>query len=109
MNVDEYQVKALQTAIYPNIGKNWLYPLVGLCGEVGEIANKCKKIMRDNNGELTPEKILEIRDELGDVQWYIAALAMEFHLKLSEVTTNNLFKLQERKEKNTIKGTGDKR
>ena len=48
MTFEEYQIKARSTAIYPNIGNNYIYPTLGLVGEAGEVAEKIKKIIRDN-------------------------------------------------------------
>lgn len=53
---DKYQKKALSTAVYPNRGKNFVYPTLGLVGEAGEVAEKIKKILRDDKGKLTKEK-----------------------------------------------------
>ncbi len=56
INFIEYQIEARKTAVYPNINNNLWYPSLGLCGESGEVAEKIKKIFRDNNGEVTQEK-----------------------------------------------------
>ena len=56
MNFNEYQQKARQTAIYPNKDNNFIYPTLGLVGEDGEVAEKIKKVIRDNNGIITLEK-----------------------------------------------------
>lgn len=56
MDFSEYQKKASLTAIYPNIGRNFIYPTLGLVGEAGEIANKIKKVILDNNYELSEER-----------------------------------------------------
>jgi NTP pyrophosphatase (non-canonical NTP hydrolase) len=109
MNFQEYQTKALSTAIYSNIGSNWKYPLIGLCGEVGELANKCKKIMRDDNDIVTLSRMAEIISELGDLLWYTAVLAKEFNLDLEEIAIWNINKLEIRKAENQIKGSGDNR
>jgi len=37
MNFREYQEKANSTAVYPNQGKNFIYPCLGLAGEAGEV------------------------------------------------------------------------
>ena len=51
MTFTEYQLKSRGTAIYPEAGKNITYPVLGLVGEAGEIANKVKKkIYRDDGG-----------------------------------------------------------
>jgi NTP pyrophosphatase (non-canonical NTP hydrolase) len=109
MSFEEYQNKAWSTAIYPNIGENIYYPTLGLVGEAGEIANKIKKIMRDNGGILTIEKRNELIAEMGDVLWYLAALATELKTSLNTIAYQNLDKLFSRLENGTIKGEGDSR
>jgi NTP pyrophosphatase (non-canonical NTP hydrolase) len=52
MDLNAYQTAALQTAIYPNMGVNFAYPALGLVGEAGEVADKLKKVIRDNDGVL---------------------------------------------------------
>ncbi len=49
MRFSEYQQAALETAIYPDKGNNIVYPVLGLTGESGEVAEKIKKVIRDNN------------------------------------------------------------
>ena len=67
MTMNEYQNLALETAIYP---QPIIYPALGLTGEAGEVADKVKKVLRDNDSQFTPEKKLEIAKEIGDVLWY---------------------------------------
>ena len=55
MTLNEYQQKALETALYPQEFKI-IYPALGLTGEAGECADKVKKVIRDNNKEFTGEK-----------------------------------------------------
>ena len=43
MTFEEYQKESRKTALYPNKGNNFIYPVLGLCGESGEIAEKIKK------------------------------------------------------------------
>ena len=50
-----------------------------------------------------------LKDELGDVLWYLAALATELACPLSEIAESNIEKLEKRKEKNTLHGSGDER
>lgn len=108
MELNEYQRKAQETAIYPKeIGL--IYTTLGLVGEAGELANKVKKIIRDHNGEITEDIEIELQDELGDVLWYVANLAKELNFDLDIVARNNLYKLQMRKNTNTLKGSGDNR
>jgi len=109
MNLSEYQEKALTTALYPNQGNNPYYPALGLGGEVGEVLNKVKKIMRDHDGKITDEYREILKKELGDVLWYTAALATELGIDLEEVARLNLEKLASRKERGTLGGDGDNR
>jgi len=109
INFNEYQSEATKTAAYPNIGNNIYYPTLGLCGESGEVAEKIKKIFRDDNGIVTNESKLKLEKELGDVLWYVAQLATELDLSLDEIATNNIRKLQSRKERNQLHGSGDNR
>ena len=104
-----YQEISAQTAIYPNKGNNMSYPALGLCGEAGEIANKVKKIYRDHDGVLTDEYREILSAELGDVLWYVAAIASELGVSLGEVAMSNVDKLTDRKARNKLGGDGDKR
>ena len=109
MDFTQYQTKAQTTATYPNMGNNPYYPALGLGGETGEVLNKVKKIMRDHDGVLTDEFREILKSELGDVLWYVAALASELHLNLDDIAQANLEKLFSRKERGVIGGSGDNR
>jgi NTP pyrophosphatase (non-canonical NTP hydrolase) len=108
LNFNEYQEKSLITAIYP-CEKGLEYTTLGLVGEAGEIANKVKKIIRDNNSILSEEQAKSLGEELGDVLWYCAALAHELGVNLTDVASNNIKKLNSRKERGVIGGSGDER
>jgi len=56
---DSYQKACRKTAVYPKIGKNFVYPVFGLVGETGEVAEKIKKIFRDDKGRLTKDRKLQ--------------------------------------------------
>lgn len=109
MNFKEYQEKAKETAIYPKTEPSWLYPLLGLGGETGEIFEKLKKVIRDENGRVSQEKLELIKKELGDVLWYLATLSTELSLDLNEIAEENIKKLFSRKERNVLHGSGDLR
>jgi NTP pyrophosphatase (non-canonical NTP hydrolase) len=106
---DKYQNECGKTAVYPKVGKRFVYPLLGLLGEAGEVSEKIKKIFRDEGGVLTKEKREEIKKELGDTLWYLAQLSKELGLKFSDVAKGNLEKLASRKNRGTIHGNGDNR
>lgn len=109
MNFTEYQDRSRKTALYPDVGKNFVYPTLGLVGEAGEVADKLKKTIRDDDGVVTLEKKKEVEKELGDVLWYIAQLATELELSLDDIAQKNMEKLQSRKERGVIGGSGDER
>jgi len=109
LTFDQYQQLARSTAVYPYIGTNIMYPTLGLCGEAGEVAEKVKKLYRDHNGELTTDYIALIEQELGDVLWYMAAIANELGITLDGIANTNLRKLADRKHRMTLHGDGDDR
>jgi NTP pyrophosphatase (non-canonical NTP hydrolase) len=105
----EYQRLSRETAIYPDLGNNIVYPALGLCGEAGETAEKVKKAIRDDGGTLTEERRAAIGAELGDVLWYAAQLATEAGLDLEELAEANLEKLLSRQRRSVLHGSGDTR
>ena len=109
MTPNEYQTAALQTAFYPNQGNNLIYPVLGLCGESGEVAEKAKKIIRDGDGVLTDPDREKIALEASDVCWYLAVLAYELDYTLEEIMQMNLDKLASRQERGVLSGSGDNR
>jgi NTP pyrophosphatase (non-canonical NTP hydrolase) len=109
MDLNTYQEQARSTAIYPNLGSNIIYPSLGLCGEAGEVAEKVKKIIRDDQGVITDVKRDQIAKELGDVMWYVSQLAAEIDYSLGDIAQLNLDKLFSRKERGVIQGSGDNR
>ena len=106
---DLYQDKSEETAVYPNKGDNLYYPALGLAGEAGEVCEKIKKIMRDKGGVISEEDSIELSKELGDVLWYVSALACEINVSLSSVAEENLDKLSSRQDRGKLQGSGDNR
>ena len=113
MNFSEYQKESFKTW-YPKeftkeldgkFNKGFTQALLGLCGETGEVADKIKKFIRDEN-EI--DKI-EIGKELGDVLYYLCRIGEYFDLTLEEIAEMNINKLQDRQKRGTISGSGDKR
>ncbi len=105
----DYSEEAIKTAVYPKDGLQSLcYLVLGLCGESGEVAEKLKKIIR-NDEKLTDEKRIELMKELGDVLWYITMLSKELGYDLHNVAKANILKLSDRKDRGVIKGNGDNR
>ena len=52
---------------------------------------------------------MEIVKELGDILWYIAQVASYLDVPLSDIATKNIDKLQNRLERNKLRGSGDNR
>lgn len=109
MTFEEYQKFSRRTALYPDRDHNFVYPTLGLAGEAGEVAEKIKKVIRDNAGVLDDQRRQEVKKELGDVLWYVAQLATELGLDLQDIAKTNLDKLLSRKERGTLSGSGDNR
>ena len=107
-DLDMYQQVAKQTAIYPR-EQAIIYPTLGLTGEAGEVANKVKKIIRDDGNKINEGLVQEISAEIGDCLWYISVLADYIGIKLSDIANANLIKLANRKKKGTIHGSGETR
>ena len=108
MRFDGYQEAARRTAIYADRHRV-VYPALGLASEAGEVAGKIKKVLRDQDGDFERAPLEAIRDELGDVLWYVAVLAADLGLSLEEIAADNLGKLAARRERGTIGGGGDHR
>lgn len=106
MNINDYQDQAVKTAIYKH---PVIYPALGLANEAGEVLGKIKKVLRDNDGDFTAEKREEIGAEIGDVLWYIAALARDMDLSMSDIAQCNLDKLNSRMARGVLGGSGDNR
>lgn len=109
MNMNEYQQAALRTARAKNSKDEVFHLLLGLCGEAGEIAEKTKKIVRDNESDFTKLDVNDLRKELGDVLWHVAVLADYFDIPLEEVANDNIAKLASRMKRGVIGGSGDNR
>jgi NTP pyrophosphatase (non-canonical NTP hydrolase) len=108
---DMYQEKAADFANYKGFNDfdklGLIYPALGLVGESGEVAEKVKRLLRN---EILSEKYKEeIAKELGDVLWYVAELARKLKFKLSDIAKMNIDKLEDRKQRNKINGNGDNR
>lgn len=122
MNSKTYQDKAHEFAQY---GQNAMYPALGLAEEAGEVAGKIAKYIRKNGGQTptnaydanggAPESDADrefrkdLSKELGDVCWMVAELCTVYGLDLEEVMEENIAKLNDRKARGVIDGSGDNR
>ena len=100
MELNEYQRLANQTDQQPendNLEANprsIMIPLLGMAGEVGELLGEHKKWLRDGESyRLFPERV---KEELGDLLWYLSNVATKHGLTLEEVADFNLSKTNRR-------------
>lgn len=114
-----YQEEAYKFAKYEQRD----YPFLALGEEAGEVMGKLAKFVRKYNQPLSialvyakhpthPEQIKlreDLKKELGDVMWQVAACCTELGFTLDEVQQANLDKLGGRDERGTIVGEGDER
>lgn len=113
MNLNDYQDATELTAVYPSgrcadqrlppVGV--LYTAIGLSGEVGEVNEKLKKYIRENDEQYLDD----VERELGDVLWYWARLCDELGLDAEDVAQSNLDKLEDRQVRDKLTGEGDDR
>lgn len=104
--LENYQARLLAIQESFNAEPNdylYIYSL-GLAGEAGEVANLIKKMIRD--GVDIQDKI---EKELGDVLAYLTLLANLFGFDLKYIAATNINKLEERRERGTLQGSGDDR
>lgn len=111
MELNDYQKLTQSTAVYPNKGafEGLVYASLGMTGEAGEFCNKLKKVMRDDKMTINELAMIRLKDELGDVLWYVAAVAAELGVKLDDIAKDNIAKLANRYANGTLHGSGDTR
>ena len=109
MDFRQYQEDSRKTWSRVYTDHPLVYPTMGLTNEAGEVAGKVKKIFRDRSGEVTDEVRSALKEELGDVLWYLTQICTELDLTLEEVAATNISKLFSRMERGTIGGDGDQR
>lgn len=113
MDIKTYSEKALSTLHddhrITDISPALISQVYGLVEEGGEVAGKFKKLIRDKGGVISDEAKNEILKELGDVLWYVNSVSSLLGSSLEEVAQMNIDKLQSRKERGTLAGSGDNR
>jgi len=105
---DFYQDVSATTAVYPP-EQALTYLSLGLASEAGEVCGKIKKAIRDNNGIVNSDTRDALLDELGDVLWYVARIADELGFNLEKIASDNIAKLESRKHRGVLGGSGDNR
>jgi len=95
MTLDEYQQRAAATDAR-EISKNpeLSVLLLGLAGETGSLLTLYKKQLRDGDAfQIAQQRLAE---EMGDVLWYLAAIARRCGLSLETIAEANLEKTRSR-------------
>jgi NTP pyrophosphatase (non-canonical NTP hydrolase) len=103
---DDYQDRTPATAVYPK-EKAIEYLALGLASEAGEVAGVVKKFIRGDTTQHDFE--LKILDELGDTLWYLSQLHNELDYRMNVTAEENIKKLRDRQQRDTLKGSGDDR
>ena len=102
MELNEYQEQADETRL-PTADLEYL--LMGFVGEVGEFYSLLAKSIRDE----TDWDVDKVKKELGDCLWFLATISADFGLHLNDVAQANIDKLNSRKMRNVLTGSGDDR
>ena len=107
-SVDNYQSAIGKFAIYAGAGTGsegeLMYLALGLTSEAGEVAGKIKKLYRD--GVMVND---DVAQEIGDCIWYLCMLCRAIGYSASDVLAMNYEKLNDRFERDKLKGEGDDR
>lgn len=115
MDLDAYQKAIVKFDLNKNIESQdkidfaFLDKILGLSGEAGEVADKVKKVIRDQEGKLSVNDKKAISYELGDLLWYLATSARYLGISLEQVASENIEKLESRLNLGKISGSGDER
>lgn len=113
MDFNEYQKKCAKTDVGTSaqdcLEPGWLYYMMGVVGEAGEMVEKIKKLFRDKKGIVDDEFKEMLVKEIGDYHWYSARLCSAFDIDYEDVARKNIEKLYDRMERNKLHGDGDER
>lgn len=103
MQLNDYQYEAMSFRL-PTANES--YALLNLVGEVGELFSLLAKSVRD--GEKADHEE-QIKKELGDILWCLAAVAEDNNYSLDQIAQANIDKLSSRSKRNQLQGSGDNR
>jgi len=96
MDFDEYKELAMQSLKkFDNTNDMLANVGLGLAGESGEVCDIIKKHLLKSK-ELD---LLHLKEELGDILWYIAEACECFGFNLSDIAKTNIEKLKKRHPK----------
>ncbi len=86
LTLSAYQIAAQRTDQRRGVDDGLAFPLLGLFGETGSLLSEVKKKQRDPVAYIGYEET--VLEELGDVLWYLAAVASRAHLSLDDLAIN---------------------
>jgi NTP pyrophosphatase (non-canonical NTP hydrolase) len=109
---------ALAGAIYGALSD--LVSAAKRCEQVKKLIRDCKDDLPEKElyavaeriakaGSPNPTVLRGIKLELGDVQWYLSTIANDFGLTLEDVARANIAKLDDRRARSKLHGSGDER
>lgn len=105
MELNDYQDKVLK---FRTESADAMYAMIGLSGEVGELHSLVAKAIRDGIKD-EAEFELNVKKELGDILWFVAAIAHDFETSMDEIANMNYYKLKDRFDRNAVGGSGNDR
>lgn len=115
MDLDAYQKAIIKFDLNEKIESQnevdfaFVDKVLGLSGEAGEVADKVKKVIRDQEVKLSANDKKAIGQELGDILWYVATSARYLGISLEQIASENIEKLESRLSRGKISGSGDER
>lgn len=111
---DTYQTWTRETAIYSRS----VYPRLALAEEVGELLGKLAKFERDvaDKPQCLEDYQVEyaamcdaVKKEAGDVMWQLARVLDDLGISMAAAVRGNVVKLESRKQRDVLRGSGDDR
>lgn len=100
---NDYQADAMSVRLE---SANDRYAVLGMLAEAGEVADLAAKSIRDGRKF---DYEINMKKELGDVLWGIAAIAADHGFTLEDIARTNINKLFDRRDRNVLQGSGDNR
>lgn len=104
LSFSDYQVAAKSFVAPSAVAEERVF---GLLEEAGEVAGCFKRVFRGDfpASELGPK----LAKELGDCLWYLTMICEDNGWSLEDIAKDNIDKLESRKLRNVILGSGDER
>lgn len=96
MEFSSYQKQAKKTIQeYVKVKEaNKMVPFLRLIAEAGALITELKKNLRDGDAYTNYDN--KLKEELGDVLWYISTIATQHGFSLEEIAVSNLEKIRDR-------------